>query len=158
METFWDFYISCFSFFLLDLPFLVHPSIILWLILKIKINELVGCFLQLAKLQRQNYFLKPCIYILVARLLSSLFVFKFCFSHVHNTLSIKFSWWRWRGVMGVFYTFSSLNPLLIFPVQSFLLLSCFPCFKHPSLLSRDFPSTFFCSIYFSSCFLFLVFT
>ena len=50
--------------------------------------------------------------------------------------------------MGVFYTFSSLNPLLIFPVQSFLLLSCFPCFKHPSLLSRDFPSTFFCSIYF----------
>ena len=31
--------ISCFSFFLLDLPFLVHPSIILWLILKIKINE-----------------------------------------------------------------------------------------------------------------------
>ena len=31
--------ISCFSFILLDLPFLVHPSIILWLILKIKINE-----------------------------------------------------------------------------------------------------------------------
>ena len=31
--------ISCFSFFLLDLPFLVHPSIVLWLILKIKINE-----------------------------------------------------------------------------------------------------------------------
>ena len=38
METFWDFYISCFSFFLLDLPFLVHPSIILWVIWKIKIN------------------------------------------------------------------------------------------------------------------------
>ena len=28
-----------FSFFLLDRPFLVHPSIILWLILKIKINQ-----------------------------------------------------------------------------------------------------------------------
>ena len=50
---------------LLDHPFLVHPSIILWLILKIKINEFFGCFLQLAKLQRQNYFLEPCIYILV---------------------------------------------------------------------------------------------
>ena len=37
------------------------PSIILWLILKIKINEFFGCFLQLAKLQRQNYFLEPCI-------------------------------------------------------------------------------------------------
>ena len=50
---------------------------------------------------------------------------------------------------------SCVNPLLIFPVQSFLLLSCLSCFKHPSLMSRDFPSTFFCSIYF---FLFLVFT
>ena len=28
-----------FSFFLFDRPFLVHPSIILWLILKIKINQ-----------------------------------------------------------------------------------------------------------------------
>jgi len=51
----------------------------------------------------------------VARLLSLLFVFKFCFSHVTvsapaflaNTLSIKFSWWRGRGVRGAFYTFSS---------------------------------------------------
>ena len=39
METFRDFYIFIFSFFLLDLPFLVHPSIKLWLILKIKIND-----------------------------------------------------------------------------------------------------------------------
>ena len=57
-------YISCFPFFPLDRPFLVHPSIILWLILKIKMNAFFGCFLQLAKLQRQNYFLDPCIYIL----------------------------------------------------------------------------------------------
>ena len=74
--------------------------------------------------------------------------------------------WRGRGVRGAFYTFSSFFlsqvghrggdgtsailciPLLIFPVQSFLLLSCLSCFKHPSLLSRDFPSTFFCSIFF----------
>ena len=60
METFGNFNISCFSFFLLDLQFLVHPSIILWLILKIKINESFGCLLQQAKLQRQNYFLEPC--------------------------------------------------------------------------------------------------
>ena len=46
METFWNFYVSCFSFFP---PFLGYPSIILWLILKIKINEFFGCFLQLAK-------------------------------------------------------------------------------------------------------------
>ena len=52
MDTFWDLYISCFSFFLVNLLFLVHPSIILWLILKIKINGFFGCFLQLAKLQR----------------------------------------------------------------------------------------------------------
>ena len=44
METFWDFYISCFSFFLLDCPFLVHPSIILWLILKIKRNFFLKFF------------------------------------------------------------------------------------------------------------------
>ena len=61
--------------------------------------------------------------------------------------------WGGRGVRGTFYTFSSF-----FYLQSFLLFSCLSCFKHPSLLSRDFPSTFFCSIYFSSCFLFLVFT
>jgi len=34
-----------------------------------------------------------------------LFVFKFCFSHVHNTLSIKFSWWRGEGWGGRFTHF-----------------------------------------------------
>ena len=51
--------------------------------------------------------------------------------------------YRWKKIDSV-----KINPLLIFPVYSFLLLSCLSCFKHPSLLSRDFPSTFFCSIYF----------
>ena len=52
------------------------------------------------------------------------------------------------------------NPLQIFPVQSFLLFSCLSCFKLPSLLSRDFPSTFFLFKFFfllASCFLFLHF-
>ena len=46
-----------------------------------------------------------------------------------------------------------LHIFQFFYLQSFLLLSCLSCFKHPSLLSRDFPSTFFCSIYFLLCLL-----
>ena len=83
--------------------------------------------------------------------------------------------WNFLVGRGVFYTFSSFLywvghrkgwmgrlpscvlgekkldssiPLLIFPLQSFLLFSCLSCFKLPSLLSREFPSTFFCSNYF----------
>ena len=37
-------YISCFSFFILDRPFLVHPSIIFQLIMKIRINEFLDVF------------------------------------------------------------------------------------------------------------------
>ena len=50
-----------FSFFLLDHSSLVHSSIILWLILKIKSNEFFGCPCALAKLQEKNYFSEPCI-------------------------------------------------------------------------------------------------
>ena len=64
METFRDFYISCFSFFLLDRPFLIHNSLTLRLILKIKVNEFFGCFCS------KPVTLSPC------------FVYKFCLSCV----------------------------------------------------------------------------
>ena len=100
-----------FSFFLLDLPFLVHPSIILWLILKIKINEFFGCFLQLAKLQRQNYFLEPCIYFLSI---------SFSLRRAGNPLKIIFSQMFFLGFYSVNWESKRMKKKnLLFDVQFF---------------------------------------
>ena len=105
METFWDFYISCFSFFLLDRPFFVHPSIILWLILKIKINEFFWCFLQLAKLQRQNYFSEPCIYILYSES-GKVTLSLVCFIMLQSLCQLLHS-------LLITYKFSEINPIQV---------------------------------------------
>ena len=119
METFWDFYISCFSFSLLDRPILVHPSIKLRLILKIKRNDFFGCFLQLAKLQEKEIFfralyLRPILR--GARSLPSPLVFFFYFAWVScntvacvNCISTHFPWYFLGGGEedGPCYTFSS---------------------------------------------------
>ena len=113
-------------------------------------------YLSIFYILREQGYSSPCLYLNFASVMIQCQV-SYCIP--------SFSW-RGRGVRGAFSTFSSFFlsrvghrggdgtstilciPLLIFPVQSFLLLSCLSCFKHPSLLSRDFPSTFFCSIYF----------
>ena len=107
MKTFWDFYISCFSFFLLHCPFLFHPSIIL---LKINNKWSFWMFLQLAKLQKKNY-LGPILS--VARSLPSplvlfvnfdwvmLLALAAAFLHTFNDILLVVG-------RGAFYTLSSL--------------------------------------------------
>ena len=151
-----------FSFFLLDHPFLVHPSIILWLVLKIKINQFFGCFLQLAKLQRQNYFLELCIYILrVAR-----FVFRFCLGHVTASAPtfLAITQFQWN-FLDTFSSFLSrvghrvggwdVCQFFLFKVFFFLVYLAL-C---PHLYCQEISLLLFSvQFLFSSCFLFLVFT
>ena len=126
-KTFWDFYISCFSFFLLDRPFLFPPSIIIQLILKIKINEFFGCFLQLAKLQRRNYFLEPCI---------SFLSISFSLRRAGNPLKIIFSQMFFLGFYSVNWESKRMKKKnLLFDVQFF---SFFPL----GILENIFPSIF----------------
>ena len=139
METFLDFYISCFLFFLLDLPFLVHPSIILWLILKIKINDWLtfwfcGFFLLLLCLKsNQNkkiwkfcqkhkespIFYSPCRYFCLAGPnLQNIFLIK-----VFKTLATlstpasiyySWSWFKQRRQHLIIYLLVRLNNMNLF--------------------------------------------
>ena len=84
MNTFWDLYISWFSFFLYDCPFLVHSSIILPLILKIKRNYFLDVPAASQIARERTIFLNPVSRTYSERSkvtsLSPCFVFIFCLS------------------------------------------------------------------------------